>query len=200
MAGGVALSAKFRRTGQVVLCYFGDGASCEGEFFETLNMAMLWQVPLVFVCENNGVAISVPTEKSQATPGHRRPRARLRHAVARSSTATTCSRSAARSARASSARARGGGPTFVECKTLRWEHHSAFSSGGKDAGRAPCAARAGRPDRPLAQGARRLGRRDTGALDAIDDEARAWAKDVRAQAEAAPLPAPDSIYEDIFAP
>ena len=68
MAGGVALSAKLRATGQVVLCFFGDGASCEGEFFETLNMATLWKVPLVFVCENNGAAISVPTSKSQATP------------------------------------------------------------------------------------------------------------------------------------
>ena len=51
-----------------MLCFFGDGASCEGEFFETLNMAQLWKVPLVFVCENNGMAISVPTSKSQATP------------------------------------------------------------------------------------------------------------------------------------
>ena len=51
-----------------MLCFFGDGASCEGEFFEAMNMAMLWKVPLVFICENNGIAISVPTSKSQATP------------------------------------------------------------------------------------------------------------------------------------
>ena len=68
IAGGVALSCKHRETGQVVACFFGDGASCEGEFFETLNMAQLWQVPLVLVCENNGWAISVPTSISQATP------------------------------------------------------------------------------------------------------------------------------------
>ena len=48
-------------------CFFGDGASCEGVFYETLNMAELWKLPLIFVCENNGVAISVPTA-SQATP------------------------------------------------------------------------------------------------------------------------------------
>ena len=68
MAGGAALSCQFRGSGQVVLCFFGDGASCEGEFFEAMNMAMLWKVPLVFICENNGIAISVPTAKSQATP------------------------------------------------------------------------------------------------------------------------------------
>jgi TPP-dependent pyruvate/acetoin dehydrogenase alpha subunit len=199
MAGGVALSAKFRKTGQVVLCYFGDGASCEGEFFETLNMAMLWQVPLVFICENNGVAISVPTEKSQATPDVA-DRARgfgMPSLIVDGNDVLAVRRAVGEGVE----RARsGGGPTFVECKTLRWEHHSAFSSGGKDADERR--ARRERVD-PIARWRKALGAwgvADTGALDAIDEEARAWAKDVRAQAEAAPLPAPDSIYEDIFAP
>ena len=133
MAGGAALSCRFRKTGQVVLCFFGDGASCEGEFFEAMNMAMLWKVPLVFICENNGIAISVPTSKSQATPdiadrarGFGMPAAivdgndvlAVRDAVAEG---------------VERARA-GGGPTFVECKTVRWERHSAFSAGGGDPG------------------------------------------------------------------
>ena len=67
IAGGVALSNKLRKNGRVTLCFFGDGASCEGEFYESLNMASLWQVPLVFICENNGYAISVPTKLS-STP------------------------------------------------------------------------------------------------------------------------------------
>jgi pyruvate dehydrogenase E1 component alpha subunit len=68
IAGGVALSVKLRRGAEVVLCFFGDGASCEGEFYETLNMASLWKVPLILICENNGYAISVPTRLSQCTP------------------------------------------------------------------------------------------------------------------------------------
>src|SRR3989442_154058 len=68
IAGGAALSVKLRKTGHVVLCFFGDGASCEGEFFETLNMASLWKIPLVLICENNGYAISVTTRLSQCTP------------------------------------------------------------------------------------------------------------------------------------
>jgi len=198
-AGGVALSCRFRNTGQVVLCFFGDGASCEGEFFETLNMAMLWTVPLVFVCENNGVAISVPTAKSQATPDIA-DRARgfgMPAAIVDGNDVL-----AVRSAIGEGVeRARAGqGPTFVECKTLRWEHHSAFSSGGKDADE-----RRSRRERvdPIARWRKALrewGVADDAALDAVDAEAAAWSKDVRGQAEAAPVPAPESVFEDIYAP
>ena len=131
MAGGAALSCQFRRTGQVVLCFFGDGASCEGEFFEAMNMAMLWKVPLVFVCENNGIAISVPTSKSQATPDIAD---RARGFGMPASIVDGNDVLAVRAAVAEGvARARAGeGPTFVECKTVRWERHSAFSAGGSD--------------------------------------------------------------------
>ena len=120
-------------TGQVVLCFFGDGASCEGEFFEAMNMAMLWSVPLVFVCENNGVAISVPTSKSQATPDIA-DRARgfgMPAAIVDGNDVLAVRDAIAEGV----ARAReAGGPSFVECKTVRWERHSAFSAGGGDPG------------------------------------------------------------------
>jgi TPP-dependent pyruvate/acetoin dehydrogenase alpha subunit len=65
MAGGAALSCRFRETGQIVLCFFGDGASCEGEFFEAMNMAMLWKVPLVFTIAQ--AASACPPRSSTAT-------------------------------------------------------------------------------------------------------------------------------------
>ena len=61
IAAGMALSNQLKKNDKVTVVYFGDGATCEGAFFETLNMAALWKLPLVFVCENNGYAISVPT-------------------------------------------------------------------------------------------------------------------------------------------
>jgi TPP-dependent pyruvate/acetoin dehydrogenase alpha subunit len=132
IAGGVALSCKHRETGQVVLCFFGDGASCEGEFFETLNMAKIWEVPLVFICENNGWAISVPTSKSQATPDIAD---RARGFDIPSLIVDGNDPLAVRSAVLEGVeRARsGGGPTFVECKTVRWERHSALSAGADPA-------------------------------------------------------------------
>ena len=66
IAGGMALANQRRGNGRVTTVFFGDGATCEGAFFETLNMAALWKIPLVFICENNGYAISVPT--SMAMP------------------------------------------------------------------------------------------------------------------------------------
>ena len=53
LAAGMALAIKMRATGQVVACFFGDGAVAEGAFHEGINMAALWRLPVVFVCENN---------------------------------------------------------------------------------------------------------------------------------------------------
>src|SRR4029450_2946109 len=146
MAGGAALSCRFRQTGQVGLCFFGGGASCEGEFFEAMNMAMLWKVPLVFICENNGIAISVPTSKSQATPDIAdRARGFGMPAVIVDGNDVLAVRAAVAEG---VERARAGqGPTFVECKTLRWEHHSGFSSGGTDADERRAARESVRPIR-----------------------------------------------------
>ena len=58
IATGLALSAKLRGTGQVVLCFFGDGASNQGTFHESLNMASIWELPVLFFCENNHYAMS----------------------------------------------------------------------------------------------------------------------------------------------
>lgn len=128
IAGGVALAAKMRGAHQVVLCFFGDGASCEGEFFETMNMASLWKIPLVFICENNGYAISVSTKLSQSTADIA-DRARafgMPGAIVDGNDVIAVREATAHGV----LRARNGeGPTLIECKTVRWERHSAFSSG-----------------------------------------------------------------------
>jgi TPP-dependent pyruvate/acetoin dehydrogenase alpha subunit len=198
MAGGVALSCKVRGTAQVVLCFFGDGAACEGEFFETLNMSMLWKVPLVFICENNGVAISVPTEKSQATPdiadrarGFGIPATIVdgNDVIAvRSATIDGIERGRA-----------GDGPTFIECKTLRWEHHSGFSAGGKDADERRRRREAVDPIRRYRRSLLAWGLASEDELGEIEDELRRWAKQVRAEAEAAPPTGAESVWDDIYA-
>ena len=197
IAGGVALSCQYRRTGQVVLCFFGDGASCEGEFFETLNMAMIWQVPLVFICENNGWAISVPTSLSQATPDIAdRARGFGMPATIVDGNDPIAARGAVSEA---IGRARsGGGPTFIETKTVRWERHSALSAGADPIeGR-----RAWQRVDPIPRFRKSLiawGATEDAALDRIDEAARDEAARARAAAEAAPFPAAGSVFEDVFA-
>ncbi len=68
VAVGAALAQKLMKTGKVVLCFFGDGASNTGNFHEALNMASLWDLPLVFVVENNMYAMSVPWAKASKLP------------------------------------------------------------------------------------------------------------------------------------
>lgn len=199
IAGGAALSCRARGTDQVVLCFFGDGAACEGEFFETLNMAMLWAVPLVFLCENNGVAISVPTSKSQATPDIA-DRARgfgMPAAIVDGNDPLAVRAAVAEGV----ARARSGaGPSFVEAKTVRWERHSAFSAGGTDA--VEQRRRWQRVD-PIPRFRKALltwGVATEERLERIGEAARHEMRAARAIAEAAPFPSPASVHEDIYAP
>ena len=68
IAGGVGLGIKMKKTNQVCLDFFGDGASNRGTFHEALNLASLWKVPTVFLCTNNHYAMTLPLEKGCANP------------------------------------------------------------------------------------------------------------------------------------
>lgn len=197
IAGGVALAAKMRNSGQVVVCFFGDGATCEGEFSETLNMAVLWQLPLVFVCENNGWAISVPVSESQSTPDIAdRARGFGAPGVSVDGNDVVSVKNAMSDA---AARARtGGGPTLVECKTVRWERHSAFSS-GKPVD--PELARRWRAADPIPRFAAQLESSGVGRA-ALASEDAAAAEIVREAVEfaaASPHPSPESVHEGVYA-
>ncbi len=66
LATGAALSVKLRKTDQVVICFFGDGATNQGTFHESLNMAAIWQLPVIYICENNLYAMSTPYRDTMA--------------------------------------------------------------------------------------------------------------------------------------
>src|SRR3954451_3695529 len=65
-ATGAAYAAQIRRQGQVVLCFFGDGATKQGAFHESLNVASLWKLPIVFVMENNGYNVETQSYQEDA--------------------------------------------------------------------------------------------------------------------------------------
>jgi TPP-dependent pyruvate/acetoin dehydrogenase alpha subunit len=67
-ATGIALDASIRKTDRVSACMFGDGASNQGVFHETLNMAALWKLPVLYIVENNGYAMSTSTDQGLANP------------------------------------------------------------------------------------------------------------------------------------
>jgi len=122
LATGAALSAKLRRTGGVVVAFLGDGATNEGAFHESLNMAAIWKLPIVYVVEHNGWAEFTPTEfaipvKDIAT---RACSYAMESAIADGMDVFDV----AEKADAAIARAREGlGPTLLECKTYRFLGH-----------------------------------------------------------------------------
>jgi acetoin:2,6-dichlorophenolindophenol oxidoreductase subunit alpha len=122
IALGAALSARTRRSGQVAVAFFGDGAMGQGLVYECLNMASIWRLPIVFVCENNGYAESTPVEYALGTKdlaARAEPFGLPACAVDGQDVFAVYDR-----AGAAVERARGGqGPTFLECKTYRYYGH-----------------------------------------------------------------------------
>ena len=123
VAAGLALTYKMEQTDNVVVAYFGEGASNVGDFHEALNFAGVQHLPIVFVCENNQYAYSVPLEKSMAIDDVAdRAEGYGFDGVAINGNDVLAVYQATQGA---IGRARtGGGPTLIECKTYRWHGHS----------------------------------------------------------------------------
>src|SRR6266516_2372696 len=123
VAAGLAFTYKMEKTDNVVIAYFGEGASNVGDFHEALNFAGVHQLPIVFVCENNHYAYSVPLEKSMAIDDVAiRAESSGFDGVAINGNDVLAVYQATQGALA---RARGGeGPTPVECRSSREHGHS----------------------------------------------------------------------------
>lgn len=123
LGAGIALAEKFNKTGNLCICYMGDGAVRQGAFHETLNLAMLWRLPVIFVIENNGYAMGTSVKRTSnvtelytlgeaydmpSEPVDAMNPETVHHAVAK----------AAELARA------GEGPSLLEFRTYRYKGHS----------------------------------------------------------------------------
>jgi pyruvate dehydrogenase E1 component alpha subunit len=121
IAAGAAFGAKLDGDGKVAVCFFGDGASNQGALMETLNLAARWQLPLVYVCENNGFGEFTPA--AHVTAGRIADRARafgVPVAEVDGNDVTEVWRAAGEAV----ARAReDGGPSFIEARTYRIQGH-----------------------------------------------------------------------------
>jgi pyruvate dehydrogenase E1 component alpha subunit len=122
IAGGAGLSIRLRGTGQVVACFFGDGGANQGTFHESLNLAALWKLPVIFVCENNRYAISVAQSRSTSVEDvFVRKEAYGMHGRMVDGNDVMAVHEATLEA---AERARNGeGPSLLECKTYRWRGH-----------------------------------------------------------------------------
>jgi 2-oxoisovalerate dehydrogenase E1 component len=198
-AAGIALAAKLRRDDRVTVCYFGDGAASKGDFHESLNFAGIHKLPIVFVCENNGYAISVPLSKESAVENI----AQHAHSYGMPGMIvdgndpldvySTVHR-AIRHART------GEGPALVECKTYRYLAHT--SDDDDRTYRTPQEVEMWRKKDPLQRLKQYLIEQrllSEQREDEVEAEVRAEVDDAARRAEAAPAPAAADAFTRVYA-
>ena len=198
VAPGVGLSIKYRKSTQVVVTYFGDGAANRGPFHEGVNLAALWKLPVVFVCENNRWASS--TAHSLSTAGGSIAARAAGYGIPGESVDGNDVLAVYDAVTRAVARGRGGeGPSLIEAHTIRWVGH--FEGDGQ-AYRGKEEVAEGRRTDPIARLERQmLDRRllDPDHAAHIRDGVKAEIDDAVEHAEASPLPEPQEALTDLYA-
>ncbi len=198
IANGAAWSAKYRGTGQVAVCFFGDGTTNIGAFHEALNLAAIWKLPVVFVCENNMYMEYTPIADVTAAVHPAADRAAsygLESIVVDGNDADAVYQVA----RSALARARAGdGPSLIEAETYRHGGHSRADP-GKYRPQAEVDEWMARD--PVATYRQRLIDLGVAAavLDDIDAQVRAAVEQATAEALAGPAPNLDLVEKDVWA-
>lgn len=199
-ATGAALAAKVRGSDEVVASFFGDGAANQGVVHESMNLAGVWKLPVIYVCENNQYAMTVSLEKSVAIE-------RLsERAAAYGFEGRTIDGNDAETvydaARAAAEKARdGGGATFLECITYRWDGHFGGDPGTGyrskeeiEAWKQKC------PIKRLKEKLIRQGNLTEQEFKQMSAAVYAELDEVAKRAEAAPLPKKEADLNSIYAP
>ena len=191
---GYAYALKVRRENAIVVSFFGDGATEEGVFAESLNFAVLKKLPILFVCENNQYAIHTHQSRRQGTPAiceraraFGLPAERIEnndvfHILGNSLVAATDIRA-------------GEGPRFLEVMTYRWKEHVGPGDDYHLGFRAEEEARPWIENDQLLRVAELV---KPAERERIEDEVAAEIKEAFAFAEASPFPEPEELYTDVF--
>lgn len=198
IAAGAAFSARLRKSGQVAVCFFGDGASNEGAFHEALNLASAFSLPVIYVCENN--LYGVGTRQSRVRKIEDIAERAVGHAMPGLVVDGNDVLAVHEAVQEAVDRARaGGGPALIECKTYRWRTHF---EGERDTYRPPAEVEEWRRREPIAPYRRLLIERRVISEAEADQIEQRVIKEVEEAVEFArtsPLPTPESALEDLWA-
>jgi pyruvate dehydrogenase E1 component alpha subunit len=200
MTVGAALSAKLRGTDQVAIAFFGDGASNIGSFHESLNLASVWKLPVLFICENNLYGLSVSQQKHQAiqdiadrATGYAMPG----KVVDGMDVEAVFDASAEAVKRARSDK----GPTLIECKTYRFRGHHEGDPNMGTRYRTKDEISSWKKKDPLQKMSRLLISRKVVSKKKLTEYEKEIEATVEAAAEFAlnaPAPGPEVLYEDLY--
>jgi len=195
-AAGAALASQLQKKDNVALAYFGEGAVNQGVFLESLNLAVIWKLPLILVCENNLYSEMTPSyETTSVVETHKRAAAFGFETICIDGNDVEAVYNAVEAA---AARARaGGGPTYIEAMTYRlWGH----MMGDPEIYRTKEEVAKAKENEPIVRlGQRLLELKCTDAdLVRLDAEAEAIIADALQFAESSPAPEPADAFTDVF--
>ncbi|CAG9185597.1 pyruvate dehydrogenase (acetyl-transferring) E1 component subunit alpha [Cupriavidus pinatubonensis] len=199
LAAGLALAEKMQGTQRVTACFFGDGAIAEGAFHESMNLAALWKLPLLFCCENNLYAMGTALERHESQTDLCAKAASYKMPTASADgmdVVAVCE--ATRDAVAQVKR--GNGPVFLEFRTYRFRAHSMYDP---DLYRQAAEVEAWKQRGPLHTFTARLkaeGKLTEDEFLALDAEAQAEVDKAEAFAEAGSLEAVEDLLKDVYSP
>jgi len=191
LAAGAALSAKRRGGGDVAVCFFGDGALNQGLLFEVMNMAAIWRLPVLFVCEANGYGEFTATD--DVTAGQLLARGSVFDIQSEAVDGMDVLAVRAATARALAPARRGDGPSFLLCSTYRYSGHHA---GDKQGYKSEAEIRDWQRKDPILRLRRRLDQDALATPEQVADIETEVEAEVRAAvdyARAAPLPGRDEL-------
>ena len=196
-AAGAALAAQMQHTGQVALAFFGEGAVNQGVFHESLNLAVVWKLPLILICENNQYSEMTPSHETTSEVETWR-RAACYGMPARPVDGNDVEAMYAAVSEAAQRARSGAGPTYLEAKTYRlWGH----MMGDPEVYRTKEEVAEAWQNEPIARLGRRLQELGLSARDLKDLEAEAdqAVEDALRFAEESPAPQPSDAFTDVFA-
>ncbi len=197
VANGVAFSFQYRRQPNVVLCYFGDGATSRGEWHEALNFGALFKLPIVYLCNNNQYAYSTPVSRQMAVK-HITDRAQGYGIPCRRVDGNDVLAVYDAMKQAIARARRGEGPTLIECETFRMTGHSAHD-GAEYVPKNLMEAWKKRDPIPRFEkyvlDKSLLSRRD---IQDLDDKVRKLVEEAVVRGEQSPFPNPDELLDGVF--
>jgi pyruvate dehydrogenase E1 component alpha subunit len=198
MSAGGALSAQLRKSGQVTVCFFGDGASNSGSFYEGLNLASIWDLPVVYVCENNLYATEMSLQRATKSVD-----IAARAAIFKMPSVTvdgSDARKVYEAAGEAIARARkDGGPTLIECKTYRFHGHHEGDPGTHYRSKEEIESWKKRdPIKALRESSIAKNGPSADEFDAIDKETQAWLEDAVEFGRTSPEPDPETALNLVW--
>lgn len=191
---GVGLSIKMRQTDQVVMAVFGDGAANEGAFHESLNMASIWNLPVIYLCENNQYAMSMSVKRAINIEciSDRAAAYGIVGETVDGNDVLAVYEAVHRAKRRAQA---GEGPTLIECMTYRWKGHS---KSDRQAYRTREEVKAWQERDPIARFAVVLDLTDREIVN-LEQEANRVIETAVSFANESPEPTIDSIMEGVYA-